>query len=327
MKFLLKRLGFYGLAACFAVTFNFLLPRLMPGDAAGALFARFQGRLSPEALEALRRAIGISDGPLSEQYWHYLRDLAHGDFGVSISQFPAPVIDVVWTGLGWTVLVAGSALVIGFVIGTALGVLAGWRRGGVIDSVLPPSLAFIGAFPYFWLAMGLLFLFGFEWRLVPLRHAYSDGATPEFSVTFIADVIRHAALPVFTVVLATLGGWMMGMRSAMVAVLGTEYLALGRAKGLSTLRLAWKYAARNALLPNVTSLGMSLGFVLGGSLLTEVVFSYPGLGFLMVQAVRSQDFPVMQGLFIMITLAVLAANAAVDVLTTLIDPRTRSREA
>lgn len=327
MKFLLKRLGFYGLAAFFAVTLNFLLPRLMPGDAAGALFARFQGRLSPEALDALRRAIGISDGPLYEQYWHYLRDLAHGDFGISIAQFPAPVIDVVWTGLGWTVLVAGSALLIGFVLGTALGVLAGWRRGGVIDSVLPPSLAFIGAFPYFWLAMGLLFLFGFEWRWVPLRHAYSDGATPEFTFTFIVDVIRHAALPVFTVVLATLGGWMMGMRSAMVAVLGTEYLALGRAKGLSTLRLAWKYAARNALLPNVTSLGMSLGFVLGGSLLTEVVFSYPGLGFLMVQAVRSQDFPVMQGLFIMITLAVLTANALVDVLTTLIDPRTRSREA
>ncbi len=327
MKFLLKRLGFYALAAVFALTLNFLLPRLMPGDAAGALFARFQGRLSPEALVALSRAIGISDGPIHEQYWHYLRDLAHGDFGVSISQFPAPVIDVVSTGLGWTVLVAGSALLIGFALGTALGVLAGWRRGGVIDSVLPPSLAFIGAFPYFWLAMGLLFVFGFEWRWVPLRHAYSDGATPEFTLAFIADVVRHAALPVFTVVLATLGGWMMGMRSAMVAVLGTEYLALGRAKGLSTVRLAWKYAARNALLPNVTSLGMSLGFVLGGSLLTEVVFSYPGLGFLMVQAVRSQDFPVMQGLFIMITLAVLTANAAVDVLTTLIDPRTRSREA
>lgn len=327
MKFLLRRFGFYGVAAFFAVTLNFFLPRLMPGDAAGALFARFQGRLSPEALEALRRAIGISDGPLLQQYAQYLMDLAHGDFGISISQYPARVTDVVLTGLGWTVLVAGVALVIGFALGTTLGVLAGWKRGGVIDSVLPPSLAFIGAFPYFWLAMGLLFLFGFEWRWVPLRHAYSDGASPEWTLTFIADVARHAALPVFTVVVATLGGWMMGMRSAMVAVLGTEYLALGRAKGLSTLRLAWTYAARNALLPNVTSLGMSLGYVLGGSLLTEVVFSYPGLGFLMVQAVRAQDFPVMQGLFIMITLAVLTANALVDVVTTLIDPRTRGREA
>jgi peptide/nickel transport system permease protein len=327
MKFLLKRLGFYGLAAFFAVTLNFLLPRLMPGDAAGAMFARFQGRLSPEALEALQRAFGTGEGPLYQQYFQYLAELAHGNLGVSTSQFPASVWDVVSTGLGWTLLVAGSALVIGFVLGTGLGILAGWRRGGVVDSVLPPTLAFIGAFPYFFLAMTLLFLFGFEWRWVPLRHAYSDGATPEWSLAFIADVARHAALPIFTVVLATLGGWMLGMRSAMVAVLGTEYLALGRAKGLSSLRLAWNYAARNALLPNVTSLGMSLGFVLGGSLLTEIVFSYPGLGFLMVQAVRAQDFPVMQGLFIMITFAVLTANALVDVVTTLIDPRTRSRES
>ncbi len=327
MKYLLKRLAFYALAAFFAVTLNFLLPRLMPGDASLAMFARFEGRLSPEALEALKRAIGITDGPLAVQYVTYLRDLLHGNFGISVAQFPAPVLDVVLTGLGWTVFVAGSALLIGFMLGTALGIVAGWRRGGVIDSVLPPALAFLGAFPYFWLAMGLLFVLGFEWRWVPLRHAYSDGATPEWSLAFIADVLRHAALPIFTVVLATLGGWMMGMRSAMVAVLGTEYLALGRAKGLSAVRLAWRYAARNALLPNVTSLGMSLGFVLGGSLLTEVVFSYPGLGFLMVQAVRAQDFPVMQGLFIMITFAVLIANAVVDVLTTLIDPRTRSREA
>jgi len=326
MRYLLKRLGFYALAAFFAVTLNFLLPRLMPGDSAGAMFARFQGRLSPEALEALRRALGYSDAPLYRQYLDSLRGLLHGDLGISVSQFPAPVLDVVWTGLGWTVLVAGSALVLGFVIGTALGIWAGWRRGGLLDSVLPPVLAFIGAFPYFWLAMSLLFLFGFTWRWVPLRHAYSDGASPEWSAAFIADVARHAALPVLTVVIATLGGWMMGMRSTMVSVLGTEYLALGRAKGLSTGRLAWTYAARNALLPNVTSLGMSLGFVLGGSLLTEVVFSYPGLGFLMVQAVRAQDFPVMQGLFLMITLSVLAANALVDVLTTLIDPRTRSRE-
>jgi peptide/nickel transport system permease protein len=207
-----------------------------------------------------------------------------------------------------------------------LGIAAAWRRGGLLDTLLPPVLAFIGAFPYFWLAMGALLLFGFEWRLFPLRHAYSDGSTPDFSFAFVADVAAHAALPVLTVVVATLGGWMMGMRSAMVSVLGTEYLALGRAKGLSSLRLAWRYAARNALLPNVTSLGMSLGFVLGGSLLTEIVFSYPGLGFLMVQSVRAQDFPVMQGLFLMITLAVLFANALVDVLTAALDPRTRPRE-
>jgi peptide/nickel transport system permease protein len=323
---MLKRLGFYALAAFFALTLNFLLPRLMPGDAAGAMLARFQGRLTPEAVEALRRAFGDSGGSLGTQYLRYLNALAHGNFGVSVDQFPTPVLEVVSSGLWWTLLVAGVALLLGFVVGTGLGVLAAWWRGGVLDSVLPSTLAFIGAFPYFWLAMGALFLFGFEWRWVPLRHAYSDGAIPGWTWAFVGDVALHAVLPVLTVMVATLGGWMMGMRSAMVSVLGTEYLALGRAKGLSSARLAWRYAARNALLPNVTSLGMSLGFVLGGSLLTEVVFSYPGLGFLMVQAVRSQDFPVMQGLFLMITLAVLAANALVDVLTAFLDPRTRGRE-
>jgi peptide/nickel transport system permease protein len=327
VRFLLKRFAFYGVAAFFAVTVNFLLPRLMPGDVTGALYARFQGQLEPEAIEALKRAFGASDGPLYQQYAAYLNALLHGDFGVSLMQFPTPVSQVVGSGVGWTVLVAGLALVLGFALGTLLGIVAAWRRGGVLDSVLPPALAFLGAFPYFWLAMGALFLFGFEFRWLPLRHAYSDGATPTWSWAFVGDVVRHAVLPVTTVMVATLGGWMMGMRSAMVSVLGTEYLALGRAKGLSTLRLAWRYAARNALLPNVTSLGMSLGFVLGGSLLTEVVFSYPGLGFLMVEAVRGQDFPVMQGLFLMTTLAVLAANALVDVATAALDPRTRGRES
>jgi peptide/nickel transport system permease protein len=325
MIYILKRLGFYTLAAFFASTINFMLPRLMPGDAASAIFARFQGRLSPEAVEALRRAFGAGGGPLWKQYLTYLKDLLSGDFGISLSQFPAPAVDVVWTGVGWTVLVAGTALILGFILGTGLGIVAAWRRGGWVDSALTPVLAFIGAFPYFWLAMGALFLFGFEWRWFPLRHAYSDGATPQWTLAFIADVAAHAVLPIATVTVATLGGWMMGMRSAMVSVLGSEYIALGRAKGLSPVRLAWRYAARNALLPNVTSLGMSLGFVLGGSLLTEVVFSYPGLGFLLVQSVRAQDFPVMQGLFLMTTLAVLAANAMVDVLTALLDPRTRAR--
>lgn len=325
MKFLLRRLGFYAVAAFFAVTLNFLLPRLMPGDATGALFARFQGRLSPEALAALQRALGDDGQPWWVQYGRYLWGLAHGELGVSLSQFPEPVSNVVWGGLGWTVLVAGGGLVISFLVGSALGVWAAWRRGGFVDGVLTPALSLVGAFPYFWLAMGALYVFGFRFRWVPLRHAYSDGAVPEWTFTFALDVARHAALPIGTVALAGLAGWLLGMRGAMVQVLGTEYLALGRAKGLSSTRLALRYAARNALLPNVTALGMSLGFVLGGSLLTEVVFSYPGLGFQLVQAVRAQDFPVMQGLFLMTTLAVLAANFAVDVLTLAIDPRTRGR--
>jgi len=326
MRYALGRLGFYAIAAMFALVVNFVLPRWMPGDPVGAMVARFQGRLAPEAVDALRRAFGDDGGPLHVQFARYVWRVCHGDFGVSVGRFPEPVVDVVASGLGWTLLVAGIGLLLSFVLGTALGVLAAWRRGGWVDTLVPPLLSFVGSFPYFWLAMGALYVLGFEWRWVPLRHAYSDDAVPGWTWAFAADVARHAALPVATVTVASMGGWMMGMRSAMVAVLGSESIALARAKGLSPVRIAWSYAARNALLPNVTGLGMALGFVLGGSLLTEVVFSYPGLGYLMVQAVRAQDFPVMQGLFLMITLAVLAANALVDVVTALLDPRVRGRE-
>ena len=158
---------------------------------------------------------------------------------------------------------------------------------------------------------------------VPLGHAYCNDLTPSWSLTFFVDVIRHAILPVGTLVLATMGGWLLPMRNTMVAVLGSEYVTLARAKGLRPARVALRYAARNALLPSITSFGMALGFILGGSLLTEIVFSYPGQGYLLVQAVRNQDYPLMQSIFLVITLAVLAANFLVDVLYLWLDPRTR----
>jgi peptide/nickel transport system permease protein len=202
-------------------------------------------------------------------------------------------------------------------------VAAAWWRTGWLDALLPATLALLGAFPYFWLAMAALYLLGFQWRLFPLGHAYGDDLAPAWTATMLADVARHAALPVATVVLATLGGWLLSMRNTMLAVLGSEYVALARAKGLSPARLVLRYAARNALLPSVTGFGMALGFVLSGSLLTEIVFSYPGQGYLLVQAVRSQDYPLMQGIFLVITLAVLAANWLVDLVYVWLDPRTR----
>jgi peptide/nickel transport system permease protein len=323
VAFLLRRLGFYALAAWVALTLNFFLPRLMPGDPATALFARFRGRASPETLVALREAFGLTDAPLLSQYATYLGHALRGDLGVSVAYFPAPVSEVIAGGLVWTVLLAGTALVIAFALGTLLGVAAAWWRSGWLDAVLPPALAFVGAFPYFWLAMVALYALGFRLGWFPLGHAYGDDLAPSWSLAFAADVVRHAALPIGTVVLATLGGWLLSMRNTMIAVLGSEHVTLARAKGLSPARVALRYAARNALLPSVTGFGMALGFVLGGSLLTEIVFSYPGQGYLLVQAVRSQDYPLMQGIFLVITLAVLAANWLVDALTLWLDPRTR----
>lgn len=325
MRFILRRLGFYLLAAWAALTLNFFLPRLMPGDPAAALFARFQGQLSPEALKALRETFGLTEQPLIGQYFTYLAHVLKGDFGISVAYFPAPVSEVIGSGLVWTIFLAGTAVVISFVIGTLLGVAAAWWRRGWLDNFLPSAFIFLGAFPYFWLAMVALYVLGFTLGWFPLGHAYGDDLTPGLSAAFVGDVVRHAVLPIGTIVLVTLGGWLLSMRNTMIAVLGSDYVNLARAKGLSPTRVALRYAARNALLPSVTGFGMALGFVLGGALLTEIVFSYPGQGYLLVQAVRNQDYPLMQGIFLVITLAVLGANLLVDFIYLWLDPRTRER--
>jgi peptide/nickel transport system permease protein len=326
MGYALRRLGFYLFAAIASITLNFLLPRLMPGDPASAMFARFQGQMQPEAMVALRESFGLNETSLIAQYGAYLKHVLSGDLGLSIAYYPAPVSEVIGTGLVWTLALTGVAVVLSFALGSLLGVLAAWRRSGWIDSLLPPLFAFIGAFPYFWLAMLALFALGFELRWFPLRHAYSYDIEPAFTAAFIADAAYHAVLPATTIVLATIGGWVLGMRNNMISVMGSDYITMARAKGLTPRRVMLRYAARNALLPGVTSFGMALGFVLSGSLLSEIVFSYPGMGYLLVQAVRGQDYPLMQGLFLMITLSVLAANWLVDLAYAWLDPRTSSNE-
>jgi peptide/nickel transport system permease protein len=324
MRYLLRRLGFYALAAWVSITVNFFLPRLMPGDPVSVMFASFQGQLPPEALEALRETFGYTDAPLLIQYLTYLQHVLRGDLGISIAYFPAPVPEVISSGLFWTLLLAGTSILISFALGTALGVLVAWRRGGRLDAILCPSLSFLGAFPYFWLAMVGLFGFGFLLEWFPLSHAYSDDLTPSWSLAFVADVVHHALLPAATLVVASVGGWMLSMRNTMVGVLSSDAITFAQAKGLSPLRVALRYAARNALLPNITQFGMALGFVLSGALLTEIVFAYPGQGYLLLHAVRNQDYPLMQGIFLTITLAVLGANWLVDLAYFWLDPRTRS---
>ncbi|MFS8065648.1 MAG: ABC transporter permease [Byssovorax sp.] len=325
MRYLLKHLGLYMLAAWASLTLNFLLPRMMPGDPASAMFGRFKGQLQPEALLALREAFGFTNEPVLTQYVKYVSHMLRGDLGVSVAYFPAKVTTVIGTGLMWTLFLTGFAVVLSFVLGTLLGVYAAWRRGGYLDSILPPTLVLLGAFPYFWLAMIGLYFLGFVLDWFPLRHAYDDALAPGLSLPFIGSVLEHLALPATVIVVATLGGWMLGMRNTMIGVLSEDYITMAQAKGLSQRRIMFSYAARNALLPNVTGFGMALGFVLSGSLLTEIVFSYPGQGYLLVQAVRNQDYPLMQGLFLTITLAVLGANWLVDILYVWLDPRTRGR--
>lgn len=323
MRFILRRLGFYAVAFWVSITLNFLLPRMMPGDPVSRMLSQSQGKLDQDDIEGLRRLLGVDSRPWWEQYPEYLWRTITGDWGVSISRFPTSVVDVINAQLPWTILLGLTSLIFAVVIGNLLGILAAWRRGSFLDSFVPPFLVFLGSFPYFWLAMGLLFLFGITLKWAPLSHAYSVGLLPGPNFAFIADVAAHLVLPVLSIVLVSVGGWMLQMRNTMISTNSEDYILMAEAKGLRTSRIMLRYGARNAMLPAVTSIGMSVGFIVGGAMLTEVVFAYPGVGFQLFASVQALDYPLMQGLFLTITIAVLAANFLIDIVYVRLDPRVR----
>lgn len=324
MPYLARRLGFYLAALAVAITINFFLPRLLPGDPAATILGTSAGKLTQNDLQRVRDALGLSDAPLIEQYGTYLVRLTQGDFGVSYTYFPAPVTRVISNGLIWTMMLGGISLILSFILGNLIGVIGSWRRGGVVDTVLPPLLIFIGSFPAFFLALGLLYAFGVQLDWLPISHAYDTKLPQGFNLAFIGSVAQHMVLPAGTSILLGMGGWALGMRNVMVSVLAEDYVTMAEAKGLKQLRIMFRYAARNALLPGVTGLGVAIGSILSGQILIETVFSYPGLGFLLIYAVNGRDYPLMQGLFMMITIGILAANFVVDILYTWLDPRVRT---
>lgn len=323
MKYLLRHIGLYLIAAWASLTLNFLLPRTMPGDPVTSLIGRMHGKFSPQQIEALKATFGFTNAPILDQYFQYIGHVLQGDFGLSFSAYPAKVSTILTSAMSWTILLGIVTLLLSFVIGTMLGVIVAWRRGGLLDSVLPGVFNFIGSFPYFFLAMLALFILGFLLKWFPMAHAYSDNVSPGWNWDFVGSVLLHLIMPAGTVILVSVGGWLIGMRSTMVSVLAEDYIVMAEAKGLSQWRVMFQYAMRNAILPNFTQFGMSIGFILGGLILTELVYSYPGLGFYLVRAVVTHDYPLMQALFFMITLAVLGANLVVDLLYVRLDPRVR----
>ena len=322
--FLRRRFVFYLIAGFFAITINFLIPRLMPGDPVQLLFAQSQGRLDPRSFAAIKEQLGFVDGPLIDQYLLYLRSIVTLDFGPSIMGFPIPVSRVIASSLRWTLILAGTSSVLSFLIGTLLGVMASWRRGGRIDTILLPISSGIGAFPYFWIALLAVYVLGFQLDVFPSSHAYDTALSPNWqSPEFLQSVTYHLMLPLSTVVITSLGGWILGMRNNMIGVLSQDYIVMAEAKGLADRRVMLTYAARNAILPSLTAFGMSFVFVINGLLLTEIVFSYPGMGYTLLRAVNNRDYPVMQGIFLMLTTVMLLANFIVDMSYVLLDPRAR----
>ena len=321
---LARRIGLYIVAAVVAITLDFFIPRLMPGNAVSAVLGKLQGtQVTPAALKALETEYGLNgQGNAWDQYVKYWGDLLHGNLGVSTNQFPASVASVISSGLFWTVGMVGLATLISFALGTLLGVLVAWRRGSWLDNLLP-AMTFFQAAPYFFIAILLIagLATGLHW--FPALNGYDQTlVNPGLNWPYISNVLDHAVLPALTIVLASAAGWIVGMRNVMVTTMDEDYVLVAQAKGLPKRRVI-AYAARNAILPSVTGFSLAVGFVVSGALLTEIVFSYPGIGFILQQAVLNRDFPVLQGVFLIITFAVLAANLIADLVYVLLDPRTR----
>ena len=328
MNYLLRKFGVLVFTLWVAATLNFILPRLVPGDPVGAMMARYQGQLSPAAADALRIAYGLNNqGSYVQQYITYLGKLLHGDFGRSVSQFPTPVIDVIAVAAPWTIGLIGVTTIISFLLGSGLGLYSAWKRGTSLADAMPPLALFLNSMPYFWFALLLLYFLALKASVFPLSGSLDPFIGDAFTVKWWSSLLRHAALPAITIVVTAAGGWLITMRNNVMGVMSEDYLAFARAKGLSEGRIVNRYVLKNALLPSLTSFGMALGFVVGGAILVETVFSYPGLGYYLFTAVSALDYPLMQAIFLIIAAAVLVANFIVDMLYAVLDPRVKDGAA
>jgi len=304
-----------------AITLNFFLPRLMPGNPLALLAGVDVGLLQPEERAQIIEEAGL-DRPLGEQYLRYWGDLLRGDFGYSYRQ-KRPIADLLLERLPWTLLLSGSALLISAVVGIGAGAISAWRRAGPLDIGLLWTMIAVNSVPSFWLGMLLISVVAVQWGLLP-----SFGAvTPASGLSgwaHVADVLRHAILPVITLSVVGVPDIYLTMRYTMLGVLGEDFIRTARAKGVRERRILFAHVIPNALAPVVTVLALRLGYVFGGAAVIETVFSYPGLGRLIFEAVSSRDYPVMQAAFLLFTVAVLLANLLADLLYPLLDPRTRA---
>lgn len=328
MSMLAKKLGMLLSLLWVAVTLNFFLPHMMPGNPAENLIARMKGRANPQAMHALLIQFGlINNKPLWEQYFQYIHQLLHGQLGISIQYYPTNVTRIIAESLPWTLALVGVATILAFILGTLIGVIAAWRRNKWFDSIQGLLWMFLGSVPQFWLGLLLLWYFGFQKGWFPLVHSYNAADTPGLTWKFIFDVLHHAILPGAALLITSIGGWMLAMRNNMIQVVSDDYIAFARAKGLKPRKIMMTYAARNAILPNVTQFAIAIGYAVGGQILIEQIFSYPGVGYQLANAVLDQDYALSQGIFLIIAVVMIVMNFVVDLLYSWLDPRVRIGEA
>ncbi|MFY2507732.1 ABC transporter permease [Vibrio pectenicida] len=324
MGYFLRRLSFYCIALLVAATLNFIIPRAMPGDPVTMMFANVSVQVTPERIAAMKELLGFVDGGLFIQYIAYMKNILSWELGTSIQFYPLPVSELLGSAFGWSLFLAGSAVILSFSLGSILGVYAAWKRGSKYDAFITPGMLIIQAVPQVVIAMIAMFVFAINLKWFPTSYAYTAGNTPDWtSWEFLKDVAYHALLPLFCASIVQVGGFLVNMRNNMINLLAEDYITMAKGKGLSEHRILFNYAARNALLPSVTALSMALGMAIGGQLIIEIIFNYPGLGSVLFNAIKARDYQVLQGQLLIMTLFMLFFNLLADILYVTLDPRLR----
>ena len=320
-----RRLVAYLLTVIIAISANFFIPRMIPGDPISALIDQMaqHGEVvsgGAEIVAAYKEQFGLN-GTWLEQYFRYLWSLLRGDLGPSIMAFPTTVQELLVTALPWTMGLLLVATVISWVLGNLLGAIVGWRRDSKLNSTIVVVSLGLNQIPYYFVALLLVFFFSYNLSIFPSSGGFTlIGGRPE-GLKLVWDIIYHATLPALSIVIASFGFWVITMRSMILTTLGEDYILLAEAKGLKRSMILTKYALRNALLPQAAAFGIALGFVMNGSILTETIFNYPGLGALLLSAIGNLDYNLLQGILLLTILSVLTANLILEVLYPIIDPR------
>jgi peptide/nickel transport system permease protein len=327
MRWFARRLVFYVFAIWVALTINFLLPRLMPGSPISGLLAHLnpsQLAANPGIVQTYEALLGGGHNSIWQDYVTYLGRVAHFDFGLSTSNYPTPVSEVIGRTLPYSIFLVGVAFLLSFVLGTAIGMVAAWRRGRFVDSWIVPGFMVLGAFPAFFTSLLGLYIFGLKLHWFPIQHAYDTGLSPGLNWTFLSSAFRHAQLPMLIILGAFAGGWALNMRTVMINTISEDYVTLAQAKGLRDRRVMTRYAGRNAILPPLNGFAALFASAVGGLVFIEYVFSYPGAGLTLQQAVLGNDYPLAQALLVVLSVCVIFANLLMDVLNLVLDPRLRA---
>ena len=327
MRWFARRLLFYLFALWVALTLTFLLPRLMPGDPISGILQHLspaQIQANPGIIQTYEQLLGGGHQSLLSAYGEYLHRVVTLDFGISTSNYPTKVSDIVARTLPYSIVLVGIAFVLSFVLGTAVGMVAAWRRGGGFDSVFVPIFMVLSAFPAYFTALLLLYLFGLKLHWLPFQHAYDNNLSPGFNWTFLSSAIKHGILPALVIVFTYAGGWVLSMRNVMTSTIGEDYIAMAQAKGLRDNRVMTRYAARNAILPPLNGFAAQFATAVGGVIFIELVFSYPGAGYTLQQAALGNDYPLTQALLLVFAICPIVANFIMDLLNLVLDPRVRT---